>query len=555
MNATKRLTTNLSINTSEMNVLFVHSALDDYPLTPEEFRAYAHLARRASSGAAYPSRASIAKACRMHEDTVGVVLKNLLTFKMLEAHERKGKTTLYTLTPASKWVKPQIVEALHAQQAQAGAAKRADRKARKAAAGASLESTDPPETKGGVEEATPPKRRVGYPPETKGHHPPETKGYEGDPLRRSIEGRGVIDVTSNPGEEGSSSASVAEPDTAAHSSSKNLNSTPTPEGLRNSSIFGAALASLVIVPQVEASQPDGTAHAVEQDLLVDSQDFAEPRGGMNEQATSLENVPGGAAGAGAEAVQGARGAGDGAGRAGVDSIRPVDAQELAARPVEPVDGAAYQELKSLVGGKNLVQLTKELTRTGGLSREAWLKLKLGEVQLVRVLAQQEAKATGGNMLTLAVRGLDRLIGAVRVEKRISAAAVNADPQLQPGQRCTVADQVGVLTLGVVQEVNAVRYKIQFDDGNGRNIDRTVAAQLCTLKPSDAPLPVAAPVLAPEGPTLFVPTGTSWRRKAGKGGQIGELVTVRAVLGNKRELSNGVKLFFYEIQRDFEQVQA
>ncbi|WP_082505654.1 helix-turn-helix domain-containing protein [Deinococcus sp. Leaf326] len=555
MNATKRLTTNLSINTSEMNVLFVHSALDDYPLTPEEFRLYAHLARRASSGAAYPSRASMASACRMHEDTVGVALKNLLAFKMLDAHERKGKTTLYTLTQASKWVKPQVVEALHVQQAQIGAARRADRKARKAAAAAAA-PVDPPETKGGVEQSTPPERRVGYPPETKGYHPPETKGDEGNPLRRSIKG-GVLDVTGDPREGGPLSTPVAEPRSATHSSSTDSAApkTSTHEAGPLGTIVGAALASVAPVPQVKASQPDGAAVAAGQEILVDSRNSAKPRGGMNEQATSLENVPGGAAGAGTGAAEGARGAGDGAGRAGVDSIRPVDAQTLAARPVAPLDGPAYKSLKSLLGN-GLTSMLKEVTRTGQISRELWLRLEEGEIGLVRVLAQEEAKLTSANMITLAVRGLDRLIGAVKVEKQASPTVVAADPQLVAGQRCTVADQVGALTLGVVVEVNAVRYKIRFDDGNGRDVDRKVVAQLRTLKASDASLaPALAVAPALEGPTLFVPAGTSWRRIAGKGGQPGEIVTVQAVLGNTRKLSNGTNLPFYTIQRDFEQVSA
>lgn len=188
MSATKgRKERQLEIDTSEMNVLFVHSAIDDYPLSPEEFRLYAHLARRAGSGAAYPSLESMARKCRMHKDTARRCLHNLLAYKMLDAHERRGQTTLYTLTKISRWVKPDVVLALQEKQAQEGKAKRALKKAAK-----QTDPADPSETKGGVQEAaaeaTPPKRREGYPSEMEGGHPSVTKGDEVNPLRGSIEG-------------------------------------------------------------------------------------------------------------------------------------------------------------------------------------------------------------------------------------------------------------------------------------------------------------------------------------------------------------------------------
>ena len=368
--------------------------------------------------------------------------------------------------------------------------------------------------------------------------------------------RGVRNGTGKPHEGPPLSAPVVELGSLERSSSKNEKQPPTPEGLRSSSIFGASLTSLVVIPQVEASQPDGTANAVGQGLSVDLQDSAKPLVGMNEQATSLEKVPGGAA-AGAGLAKEPSGAGNGAGRAGVDSIQPLDAQELASRPVEPVDGPAYLALRSLLGKKNLPELVKELTRTGGLPRDPWLKLTEGEIGLVRVLAQEEAKLTGANTLTLAVRGLDRLIGAVRVEKSASAklAAAQVDPQLLTGQRCRVDAPDGTWVLGVVQEVHEVQYRILLDDQGVRKIDRTSVAELRTLRASDAPAPTVAATPAPEGPALFAPVGTSWRRVAGKGGQLGEVVTVQGVLGTKRKLSNGGELAFYTIQKDFEQVLA
>ena len=42
-------------DTSEMNVIFVHSRLDDYGLPAPSFRVYCHLARRAGRGSAWPA--------------------------------------------------------------------------------------------------------------------------------------------------------------------------------------------------------------------------------------------------------------------------------------------------------------------------------------------------------------------------------------------------------------------------------------------------------------------------------------------------------------------
>lgn len=303
---------------------------------------------------------------------------------------------------------------------------------------------------------------------------------------------------------------------------------PTPEGLRN-----------LVMPLAPDECPPhfgGAAHAAAPDSPQKLRDETQPLTGQNDQTTDLEQIPGGGAGRAA---------------AGVDTLSAVPMAELVARAPALPESAVYRALKALVG-KTLPTYLGEKTRTGQLSRSLWLHLEEGEIGLVRVMAQAEAQATNENMITLAVRGLDRVIGAAKVERpQLSRAAEDADPQLKTGQRCMVADQVGTPTLGVVLEVNAARYKIRFDDGNGRDVDRTVAAQLRTLKASSAPLPVTPP--EPEAPAPLVPAGTTWRRIKGKDGQPGEQVTVQAVLGMKRTLSNGAEVPVYVITRDFEQV--
>jgi hypothetical protein len=338
-----------------------------------------------------------------------------------------------------------------------------------------------------------------------------------------------------------------------HSSSGQADG-PNPEGLRNPTPVEARPephaedlpfleqpAAPVNPAELEAAlarltSPDGAAASASGASPRKLRDETQPLTRQDDQATALEQVPGG-----------------GAARPDwLEALAPVTG--LLDRPAAEPGSPTYRALKALAG-KSLTKYLGEKTRTGQLPRSRWLHLEPGEIDRVRGLAQAEAEVGSENMITLALRGLDRLIGAVKAEapaeSGVPAAAAGQDPQLLPGQRCTVADQVGTLTLGVVLEVNAARYKIRFDDGNGRDVDRTVAAQLRTLKASAAPLPATTP--EPEAAAPLVPAGTTWRRIKGKDGQPGEQVTVQAVLGMKRTLSNGAELPVYVITRDFEQV--
>ncbi|MCC7518212.1 MAG: helix-turn-helix domain-containing protein [Verrucomicrobiae bacterium] len=89
------------------NVLFIRSELDDYILTANQFRVYAHLARRAGTDGAWPSIKSMARTCRLHGDTVRRCLRCLRQLNLVRAQARRGATTLYILTPYSDWKKPQ----------------------------------------------------------------------------------------------------------------------------------------------------------------------------------------------------------------------------------------------------------------------------------------------------------------------------------------------------------------------------------------------------------------------------------------------------------------
>jgi DNA-binding transcriptional ArsR family regulator len=93
-------------DTSEFNVIFVHSRLDDYGLPASVFRVYCHLARRAGSGAAFPAVASIARICRLHPQTVRQALRVLVQHRLITREPRPGTTPLYRLTPAAQWQPP-----------------------------------------------------------------------------------------------------------------------------------------------------------------------------------------------------------------------------------------------------------------------------------------------------------------------------------------------------------------------------------------------------------------------------------------------------------------
>ena len=94
---------------TDFNLVFIHSRLDDYGLSPQQFRVYAHLARRAGSGAAWPAVATIAANCQLHPKTVRRALRVLVKHRLIRREDRPGDTALYRLTPASEWNPPRHI--------------------------------------------------------------------------------------------------------------------------------------------------------------------------------------------------------------------------------------------------------------------------------------------------------------------------------------------------------------------------------------------------------------------------------------------------------------
>ncbi|GAX38935.1 helix-turn-helix domain-containing protein [Nodularia sp. NIES-3585] len=108
------LTENLINNRSNFGA-FIPAFLDDYPLTPEEFRVYAHIQRRSGSSGCFESIPNMSKHCFMAQKTTRNAIKLLLATGMIQIHDRPGTTNIYALTPANEWVNPDRVAIVRAQ--------------------------------------------------------------------------------------------------------------------------------------------------------------------------------------------------------------------------------------------------------------------------------------------------------------------------------------------------------------------------------------------------------------------------------------------------------
>lgn len=87
----------------QLPVIFVHSSLDDAGLSPEAFRVYCHIARRAGERGAFPSIESIARNCGMSRRPVMRSLRELIDRHMVSRQSRPGETSVYRLTNHTHW--------------------------------------------------------------------------------------------------------------------------------------------------------------------------------------------------------------------------------------------------------------------------------------------------------------------------------------------------------------------------------------------------------------------------------------------------------------------
>ena len=90
-------------------LLFIHSELDDYGLTPDEFRIVCRIARR---GECTESAKGMADGCKIGERTVRLVLRTLATANIIEEEERSGQSTIRRIAGRAKWKSPKSLDSI-----------------------------------------------------------------------------------------------------------------------------------------------------------------------------------------------------------------------------------------------------------------------------------------------------------------------------------------------------------------------------------------------------------------------------------------------------------
>ena len=84
-------------------IIFIHSSMDDAGLSAEAFRVYAHIARRAGTGQAWPSIESMMEKCGLSKRPILRALRELIDRNMIMRRPRPGYTSLYILTDQTLW--------------------------------------------------------------------------------------------------------------------------------------------------------------------------------------------------------------------------------------------------------------------------------------------------------------------------------------------------------------------------------------------------------------------------------------------------------------------
>jgi hypothetical protein len=337
---------------------------------------------------------------------------------------------------------------------------------------------------------------------------------------------------------------VDEPSPAQHSSRDAALQTPTHEA----EPVTPPLTDLPL-PQVPSSPtgtlegppPVGVAADAAGDVLTVTDEDADFLFGTGTSTEALETVPGGGA-AGEAAAEAPSGAALPALALTVAELLPIPPTDLASRPVA---GSESEKALREAVGKQFPTYAAEKTRTGNLSRELWGKLTVEEIRRVTLTARLEASTSKDNLITLVVRGLDRLIGAVKPPKVVVPAAADGkvlgpvdlshlDPHLPEGARCSVGSQ-----LGVVKSVRQNGYIIELDGGDMMTLDRFVAGHLISLKPSTEPR--VTTLTSSEAVVVLAKVGSVYRDLS-----TGAEVEVKAVQGANRLLNTGHTIPCYQL---------
>lgn len=94
--------------------VFIHSELDDYGLSPIEFRVYARLARRAGRGQAREAVTRMARDFEVSDRTIQRALRVLVACDLISEETRPGNTTIYRLNGRRLWQDRKLLKATRA---------------------------------------------------------------------------------------------------------------------------------------------------------------------------------------------------------------------------------------------------------------------------------------------------------------------------------------------------------------------------------------------------------------------------------------------------------
>jgi hypothetical protein len=91
---------------------WIHSELDDFGLSPAEFRVYCHILRRAGAGGhCWETTENAAKHCRLNRKTYEKAITTLERYGMVYIERRKGQSSIINPLAKRNWSRPTPKEA------------------------------------------------------------------------------------------------------------------------------------------------------------------------------------------------------------------------------------------------------------------------------------------------------------------------------------------------------------------------------------------------------------------------------------------------------------
>jgi hypothetical protein len=90
----------------ESNNLFCGSLVDDFGMTPCQFRLLHHLHRRIGTKTmAKCGIRGISRVCKMNKDTVSQTIRELETLNVISCRRRQKSSSEYQINPFDQWIK------------------------------------------------------------------------------------------------------------------------------------------------------------------------------------------------------------------------------------------------------------------------------------------------------------------------------------------------------------------------------------------------------------------------------------------------------------------